>query len=479
MKIVLVNPFITSAERYGRDIGAIGGHQAPLGLCYLAAYLEKSGFEVSLVDAEAGRLGNDLSLKKILEFKPDAVGITSTTVAFRGARDLAYAIKASAPHVPVIIGGSHVTANPLKALSFECFDYGVMREGEVTLVELMKALERSSPVESIEGIVYRKGGEVIVGPARPYIKDLDGLPFPARHLLADIGKYLPPVGSYSMTPVISMITSRGCPYRCIFCDNNVFGRTVRYHSPRYIVAEIESVIRRYGAREIFFADDTFTVNRDRTREALSLLKKNGVRIKWSCMTRASDVDRALLREMKDAGCWQVGIGVESANNEVLKFIKKGVRIEDVRKAVQWCDEAGIYVKGFFMIGHPTDTLETIDESMRFARSTPFSDVVVTVSTPIPGTELYSLAPRYGTLRDDDWSESSYWKPVFVPKGLTKEDLYRKQRQFYSGFYLRPGIIFRHIRKIRSLSQLFKYAAGIIKVIIAAFSRKRERDEPGT
>jgi anaerobic magnesium-protoporphyrin IX monomethyl ester cyclase len=474
MKIVLINPAITSAERYGEDIGAIGGHQAPLGICYLAAFLEKNGYAVSLIDAEAEGLDNGKVLNKIRAFRPDAVGITSTTVAFQRARDLALDIKRYDSCIPIIIGGSHVTANPRETLVFECFDYGVVKEGEITLFELLKALEDNRPSGDMQGLVYRKAGEVIISPMRPYIRELDLLPFPARHLLSGIKRYLPPLGSYIAKPVVSMMTSRGCPYQCIFCDNNVFGRNVRYHSPAYVASEIENVVDAYGAREIFFLDDTFTVNKERTRGILSLLRKKNLKIRWTCMTRASDVDRELLKEMKEAGCWQISIGVESGNQKVLDFIKKGIKLEGVENVVKWSYEAGIYVKGFFMLGHPIDTPRTIDETINFAKSNPFSDVVVTITTPIPGTELYSMARRYGTLRDDDWSKFSYWKPVFVPHGLTEDYLYKKQRQFYAGFYLRPGIISRQIKKIRSISQLSGYAISIVKIIFQAlFVRSRE------
>lgn len=464
MKIVLINPAVTSAERYGKDIGAIGGHQVPLGICYLAAFLEKNGHTVSLIDAEADGLDNGKVLNNIRAFRPDAVGITSTTVALRRARDLALDIKRYDAGLPIIIGGSHVTANPRETLAFECFDYGVIKEGEITLFELLKALENNKPAGDMQGLVHRQAGEVIINPMRPYIRELDLLPFPARHLLPGIKRYLPPLGSYIAKPVINMITSRGCPYQCIFCDNNVFGRNVRYHSPAYVVSEIENVVDTYGAREIFFSDDTFTINRERIRGILSLLMEKEIKIRWTCMTRASDVDRDMLKEMKEAGCWQISIGVESGDQKVLDFIKKGIKLGEVENAVKWSYEAGIYVKGFFMLGHPIDTPQTINETISFAKSNPFSDVVVTITTPIPGTELYSIARRYGTLRDDDWSKFSYWKPVFVPHDLTEDYLYKKQRQFYAGFYLRPGIILRQIKKIRSISQLTSYAISIVKII---------------
>lgn len=464
MKVILVNPPITLTERYGMDIGDIGGHQAPLGLCYLAAFLEQRGFSVKLIDAEAEKLSNNEVIKRIGYFKPAAVGVTSTTTAFHRARDLADDIKLFDPDITTIIGGPHITANPEKTLSFKCFDYGVMREGEITLFNLLEALKNNEAIRGIEGIVYRKGGDAIINPPRPYIDDLNSLPFPARHLLPDIKKYIPPLGSYSRTPVISMITSRGCPYGCIFCDNNVFGGNIRYHSPEYVVSEIKNVTGNYGAKEIFFLDDTFIIDEERVREIMFLMRKDKVKIKWTCMTRVDNMTKDLFREMKASGCWQISIGTESGNQEILKFIKKGIELEQVRNVVKWSDEAGIYVKGFFMIGHPLETTETIDETINFAKSVPFTDIVTTIATPIPGTKLYSLASEYGVFHDDDWVNFSYWKPVFVPRGLTEKTLYSTQKKIYKEFYFRFNIIIRQIKKIRSLSQFTKYIINLPKLI---------------
>lgn len=464
MKIILINPPVTTVERYGRDIGDIAGHQAPLGLCYLAGFLEKHGFEVNLIDAQAEGLPNYEVIKKISSFKPDAVGLTSTTVAFHRAKSLATDIKLSKPEIPIIIGGPHLTANPHETLSFTCFDYGVMREGEITLFELLKELKENGSLQNLPGIIYRKNGNVIINPQRPYINDLDSLPFPARHLLSDIKKYAPPLGSYSKTPVLSIITSRGCPYECIFCDKNVFGKNIRYHSPEYVVSEIQNVISLYGAKEIFFLDDTFIVNEERIRKILFLLKREKIKVKWTCMTRANNITEDLLREMKDAGCWQISIGVESGNQGVLDFIKKGISLRQIINTVNWSHKLGIYVKGFFIIGHPIDTVKTIDETINFAKSIPFSDVVVTFATPIAGSELYSIAPKYGVFHGNDWSKLSYWKPVFVPLGLSEKILYNKQKQFYREFYFRLNVILKHLKNMHGISQYLKYATNIAKVI---------------
>lgn len=462
MKILFINPPVTSKERYGQDIGDIGGHQAPLGLCCLAAFLEKHGFKVSLIDAEAEQLNHQQIIERINIVRPHVIGLTSTTVAFAKACDLAKDIKSQFFSTPLIIGGPHVSANPKKTLLNEWFDYGVMQEGEMTTLEMLKTLARGGSMEKIQGIVYRNGDEIRCNEPRPYINDLDSLPFPARHLLPDINRYRPPLGSYLETPVISMITSRGCPYECIFCDNNVFGRKTRYHSPAHVVAEVEEVIRRFGAREIAFLDDTFTADQNRIREILSLIQKRRIRIKWSCMTRADTLTKDLAKEMRSAGCWQVSMGVESGNQDILDFTKKKITLAQIRAAAGWCAATGMYLKGFFMVGHPMDSVATINETIGFAKSLPLDDIVVSIATPVPGTQLAVLAPDYGMLQSDNWSDFSYWKPVFIPQGLSESILYLKQLQFYAQFYLRGRVILRQVGKIQNASQLIKYAANVLK-----------------
>jgi radical SAM superfamily enzyme YgiQ (UPF0313 family) len=202
------------------------------------------------------------------------------------------------------------------------------------------------------------------------------------------------------------------------------------------------------------------------------MHKEKINIKWTCMTRANNVTEDLLQEMKNAGCWQIGIGVESGNQNVLNFIKKEINLEQIRNAIKWSHKIGIYVKGFFMIGHPIDTIETIDETISFAKSIPFTDVVVTIATPIPGTKFYSLAPNFGIFCDYDWTKFSYWKPVFVPWGLTKRILYRKQRQFYAEFYLRYKIILRQLRKMQNVMYFLKYVKNIAIIAKSLFSKER-------
>jgi radical SAM superfamily enzyme YgiQ (UPF0313 family) len=263
LRVVLINPPITPFERYGSNIGKAGGRQVPLGICYIAAVLRLGKIEVKIIDAEAENLDYKEIINRIKTFKADVVGITSTTVAFHRTLELTKKIKEYDKDLPVVLGGSHITALPDYSMSFDCFDYGVVGEGEITFYQLLQAINKGSDFEKVDGILFRKGGEIIKTKPREYIKDLDMLPFPARDMLADINLYPPPPMNYRHKPVLNLITSRGCPNRCIFCDRNVFGQRYREHSAEYVIKEIEHLVNEFGAKELAFVDDTFTINRKR------------------------------------------------------------------------------------------------------------------------------------------------------------------------------------------------------------------------
>jgi len=456
--IVLVNPHITSRERYGKDVGDIGGHQMPLGIFYLAAYLIKHGFSVRIVDAEAEGIPHEGVVELLQGSGVRIVGITSTTVGFRNAGRLAGLLRQRLPGVPLVIGGPHLTAMPVQTMKTGLFDYGIVKEGEAPFLKLSAALLRDEGrLEEIPGLLYLRNGEVVENGGHEIIPRLDDIPIPARELSPDMTVYQPPVGAFREKPVASVITSRGCPYRCIFCDNNTFGRFVRFFTAEYVAREIRTLVREHGIREIAFLDDTFVIDKARLRRIFEILRGDGILFPWTCMTRVNNLDRETLSFMKANGCWQIRIGIESGNQQVLEFVKKGITLEQVRNVTGWCRELGIRTTGFFMIGHHVDTPATIEETIEFALALPLSDVVVTINTPIPGTESYDLARLYGEYLEDDWTSLNYWTPVFVPKHLTRELMLRKQGEFYRRFYRRPRVLLGQIAKIRDVRSVWKFA----------------------
>ncbi len=464
MKILLINPPITSIERYGRDLGDIGGHQAPLGLCSLAAYLEREGHSVRILDAEMLGLSPQGVAVRARLFAPAIAGVTCTTVGYPKACDTARELRAAMPDLPILIGGPHVTSNPRETLRSGLFDAAVLREGEASLAELLRAVVEGRPLSEVRGIAYTEGGRVVINPPQPYLEDLDALPFPAFHLLENREAYLPALGCYLNKPVTNLVTSRGCPYDCIFCDKTVFGRRYRFHSADYVLQEAAYVAREFGAREIAFLDDSFTVRRDRVMAICKGLRQMRPALTWTCMTRANLVDKEMLREMKRAGCWQIAIGVESADQRILDLSRKGETVEDIERCIRDAAGIGMMVKGFFMLGLPGETRKSIAQTLAFARSVPLTDVVVTLATPMPGSEFYDMAARYGEHRQADWSRLSYWEPVFTPRGLSGDFLVRARSHFERRFYARAHIAGRQLRKIRDVEEFLKYVRNVWRVV---------------
>lgn len=446
IKTYLLYPPISKMERYSSKIGEAGGCHIPLGVLYLASYLMKNDIHVKVTDGEANNLTVETIIEEIEKFKPDFIGISSTTVAFHRALECAAEIKKKYKNAIIILGGPHITSNVNHAMSYDVFDYGVIGEGELTLTELLKALKEGVPIEAIKGIAYKdKNKRIVMTAKREYVEDLDSLPFPDFNFIKDISLYQPPPSNYKLLPVISMITSRGCPYQCTFCDRNVFGQKYRERSAENIFQEIKYLHSKYNIREIAFVDDTFFLNKKRIYKLFELLNREKIYLSWSCAARINNVNYDFLKFVKSQGCWSISFGIESGDSKILKTIKKGIEIEQIKNTIDWCYELGITTKGFFMIGHPTESIGSIDKTIKLACSLKLSDIVATINTPIPGSTQYKEIEKYGVLDKTDWSQFNYWRPVFVPSGLCEDVLLKKQKEIYRKFYLRPRIIIRYLK----------------------------------
>jgi radical SAM superfamily enzyme YgiQ (UPF0313 family) len=468
LNVTLIYPNISKEERYGSKIGESGGTQQPLGIAYLGAFLQSKGIQVQLIDAESGNLTHEEVLQRGKSFKTDVYGISTTTLVFAKAISLSKFLKKRNPGIPIIIGGPHISGTPLESMEHECFDIGVFGEGEVTIFEIVRALREGRGLEGIDGVIYRKNGHLHKNNPRKYIENLDDLPLPARDLLPSLKHYLPPPLNYKSSPCATIITTRGCPYGCTFCDHNTFGRRYRMRSAENIVYEMKHLIERYSTREFAFVDDTFNINDERLNRLFSLMKASNIKLPWTCMARINTASYEQLKAMKEAGCWHISFGIESGNRDIIKLIKKGIDLDYAREVVQYCKELGIYTKGFFIIGHPGETLKTIDETIDYALSTPFTDIVVTLNTPLPGSWNYDNIERYGTMATIDWSKHSMWIPVFIPHGLTEELLQKKHTEMIRKFYVRPSVIWEHLLQIRKLSEVKRYVT-MAKSAVAVLS----------
>ena len=442
MRILLVSPIskVWSSRKH-----------IPLGLGYLAAVLERAGHRVQIYDAvvEDEPLGDVLQRGKF-----DVVGISSTTPLINEAWEAARAAKAHG--AITILGGPHPTLLPDESMQRPEVDLVVRGEGEETIVEIISSLQ--SPISKwsrIAGLSFRdESGEIVHNPPRPLRKDLDGIPFPAHHLFK-IERYtnLQPLtdGLNPKARAYTIVTSRGCPYNCIYCSKVITGRTWRPRSPENVVAEWRWLVRDLGATEIGVTDDTMTLDMERAKTICRMLIAEGLNtVPWITIhgINARNTDEELLRLMKQAGCKRVGFGVESGNQCVLDSIKKQQTIDEVRRAFANARKAGLETMGFFIFGLPTDTEETMEDTIRLALELDPELANFMIAAPFPGTEMYDIILQEGHLFSRDWRDFAIHdeKARFEIGDLTAELVERKWREAYRRFYLRPSRLWRRVTK---------------------------------
>ena len=485
MRVVLINPPIDSVIENGNANPVtqyLFYNSAPLGILYIASMLEQEGHIVSVIDAAAELLNVEKTVQRVIDFEADVVGVGSFTVTFETTKRLGFMLKEKIPGIPIVLGSYHVTLVPHEAMSNTCFDIGVLGEGEYTMVEIMEHYEGKRDLASVQGICYRipdehtpEGWSLHMTDKRAKFTDLDALPFPARHLLPP-NIYRPiPVDDHAF-PKFAMITSRGCPHACAFCQKAKSG--YRSHSPKYIVDEIEHLIRDFGVKDIAFVDSLFCANKKRVVAICDEIMRRGLQhhFSWTCSSRVEVVDKQLLQKMKDAGCWRTRFGIESGHDDVLEFISKGITQEKIKAAITAADEVGLRPKAFFMVGHMPDTKERILETINFAKSIPLHDVTVQINTLLPETPQTEIWERegykWGRVVNKTTDEKSFWEPTFVPWGLEAEDIIELHRRFYREFYFRPITIKRHAKGIKNWRDLFKYVEATTLFSFLFFNQEK-------
>jgi radical SAM superfamily enzyme YgiQ (UPF0313 family) len=291
----------------------------------------------------------------------------------------------------------------------------------------------------VPGIIFRKGPFVHTTPGNPVNKLLDDLPFPAWDLLPDFPKaYKPAIYDFPRGPVATIAASRGCPFHCKFCDTSTFGAKVRHYSPAKVFEMMKHLHDTYGVRHIFFVDDLFLASRVRVTELCNLLLESGLRMTWTCTARVDTVKPDVLALMKKAGCWEISFGLETGSDELLQQMDKQARVEASEQAVKWTAEAGIRVKGLFMLGYPGENHETIQATKDFVRRIPMTIMNLTKFTPYPGSPVYR--DLYGTnIREDHWEKMNGMNFVWAPEGISVEELDRHYQEILLWFYKRPRI----------------------------------------
>jgi len=434
--IVLINPNANVEVVRKLDIST-----PPLGLGYLAAVLRERGFKVRIIDDLVEKIGIDGIVRKIKDAL--IVGITSTTPTFNAALKYAEAIKRRLPNVFVILGGVHATFMPRETLKNDFVDAVCLGEGEQTIVEVAERVEAAKSLEGVKGLVVREGGRIIDNGVREPIEDLDSLPFPAYDLM--------PLEKYTVLgrrlQHFPMITSRGCPFACRYCSSSLFmGRAFRARSAKNVVDEIEWLVNDFKAKHIAFSDDTFTLSRKRVFEICDEIKRRGVEVEWSCSSRVDTITEELLRKMKDAGCSAIYYGVESASSEVLKYYRKRVDLDKVKKAIKLTKKVGIATICSFIIGAPYEKKEDMKATLKLALKLDPDYAQFSILTPYPGTEIYEEAKEKNLLLSENFDDYTAAKPVLKNFHLSPNEISNFLKYCYLRFYLRPRFILREIRK---------------------------------
>jgi radical SAM superfamily enzyme YgiQ (UPF0313 family) len=480
MKIVLIFPPL----RREQDLN-ITTFMPPLGIATIAAVLENAGYEVKILDL------NFLSKRKfswkqleesIKEIKPDIVGITCTTPAVINILKITEIIKNINSEIFTVVGGPHASVIPQNLLKIgKCIDFAVIAEGEYTFPELVRRIEDKRGIKDVQGIAYREGEDVILTPKRPYIENLDEIPFPARHLLPSLSEYRFAGHCYNKLPVTSMITSRGCPHGCNFCSQGVFGRRYRARSAESVVSEMEHLVTKYNIKSLMIVDDTFTVDRERICKICELIINRGLDVSWLCYAGVQDVDKDMLIKMKKAGCYQIYYGIESGTQRILNIMNKGVTIEQIKAAVKYAKEVGIEVRGQFMFGYPTETPKEIRKSIVFAKKLRLDYAEFGVATPLPGSELYNWAISEGKFRLQAKSDFEVFKEgtgIFMDSisslaNIDNRELVKYVKKAYRNFYLRFKYILRRFFKMRNLTDIKKnlQAFSVVTVELSKFYRR--------
>ncbi|MGQ9461264.1 MAG: B12-binding domain-containing radical SAM protein [Candidatus Bathyarchaeaceae archaeon] len=435
MKACLVSPPYNSAVK-----SVVGVSSPPLGLAYLASVLRRD-HEVKLIDSNI--LGYRLEdvRRELRSFYPEVVGITSVTPSIPQAYAVAEIAKEVREDCIVVMGGPHVTFLPEQTLK-ECeyVDVIVKGEGEKTVEELAKAVENGEPLEKVRGITFRKGNQIVDNEPMPLIKNIDEIPFPSRDLL--------PTDRYQVNGIkyTAMLTSRGCPFGCSFCSSShLFGGYWRGRSPENVLEEMRIIYENHKIKNIEFVDDTFTLNQIRAEKICDGIIERGWDITWGASSRVDTITKKIAEKMKKAGCWILFLGIESGCQRILDAIGKRITIEQVKKAVKVVKDAGIKVLGSFIIGFPEDTVESIRQTMDFAKSLNLDWAEFSILTPYPGTPMFNFAVENNLLLTNDWSKYTAIDPTMKIKDVTEKRLKSFLQKSYISFYLRPKIVWKWIR----------------------------------
>lgn len=472
MRFALIfNPFKYKVhEENLRIVQKYFGMFPPLSLAWVAAIARSVGHEVTIIDARTLNLTKQQVLDKLKSFKPDIMGFMMTTYMFTDTLEWIRFLK-SQLKVPVVIGGYNLRVYPRESISHPEIDYAVVEQALDTIPQLLEALEGKRGLEEVVGLVYKHKDEIKLNPPRAV--EFDKFPNPARDLLPNELYAEFPTERKNFTV---MVTSLGCPYRCGFCEAG--GTVYNPRRPETVVNEMEECFQKYGIREIDIFDYDFTIDKKRTISICREMRRRNLDILWACRSRV-DIDRELLKEMKEAGCGRIYYGIESGSQEILDRVNKGITLKQIKETVKNTKELGIRVLGFFLIGAPGETKKTVKKTLRFAKQLDLDYVQFSKCLAKPLTPLWrQMLDREG--RD-------YWKDWILDKEtdrslarpwtkLTNEEIDRLAKWAYVSYHSRPFFLLKASLKVRSFKEFKRKFLGYWEMVFSQenISKKDEK-----
>lgn len=446
-KIVLINPPYEKISKGFDCVDNITNKSPSLGLLYLAAKLKEDQFDVEIIESDINSLSVEEVVEQVIKTNPEFIGITLFTVGVTNGALIASEVKKHLPEVKIIVGGPHISSMGYETMKrFVSFDLAVLHEGELVISKILNNYINNISHNTIGGIIYRdSNNELIATPPSKEQIELDDLPLPAWELLSDFpNKYPLAIFDYPKGPVATFSASRGCPFKCEFCDTSTFGSKIRYYSPQKVFEIMKMLQDKYQIQHLQFVDDLFVANQKRIGQLCDLIIENNFKMTWSCTARVDTISLEILKKMKKAGCWEISYGLESGSDEMLKGMRKATKVEQARKAIHWTDEAGIRSKGLFMLGYPNETKESIAQTKEFIQEIPLTTMNLSKFTPYPGTPIY--IKLYGTsIRDEDWDRMNGMNFIYEPENLSMETLNSEYRNILEGFYKRNTILIHYIK----------------------------------
>ncbi|MFH0936773.1 MAG: radical SAM protein [Candidatus Daviesbacteria bacterium] len=431
-------------------------------LATLAGNLTAHQVKIIDLDLVASPLG--YLVKLIKKFNPNIVASSAKTTEYSIVKEIMEEVKGKFPNITTIIGGVHVTAFPKETALEKCFDVVVEGEGDTTIPEILT----SKSLKKVPGIVFRdtKTGKLVVTPKRELIKDINKLPYPAWNLF-NLSKYKNSRLSSRANPVGHLETSRGCSYHCNFCNKLTFGTIYRVKEPKRVVDEMEYMLA-CGFKEIHITDDSFTQNIVRAKEVCREIIRRKLKFPWSLINgvRVNLVDLELFQLAKEAGCWQVGFGIETGSQRVLKRINKQITLSQVRRAVSLAEKVGLDTFGFFIFGLAGDTEKSMAQTVKFAKSLPLSTAKFDICVPYPGTNYYCELEKEGRIRTFDWSKYNVHQTkdqLFNHPNVSWDRISFYYKKGFRDYYLRPSYIIKRIIKSIKSGDLFFDISYFLKV----------------